>query len=153
MRFLILWWWMVGNAPRGQPSAWSVVKFSLKAHLEGIRYDSQLYLRLSVSRNSILGREILCSSRGDVISQLEDPLSWASSAALNRWWADWGLWPLHLSFFLLSFLPFWLLSLIDLPRFSNSVIIQCGLLAQDETDDGAADVLGGLEVGWWWSED
>ena len=74
MRFLISLWRMVGNAPLGQLSAWSIVKFSLQTHFEGMRSGSQPYLRLSASRNSLLVNEKLYSSRGNVFSQLEDPL-------------------------------------------------------------------------------
>ena len=102
MRFLISLWRMVGNAPLGQLSASSIVKFSLQTHFEGMRSDSQPYLRLNASWNSLLFNEKLYSSRGNVVSQLEDPLSLASSAALDRWSGSLRLEAFSASCFLLS---------------------------------------------------
>ena len=76
---------MVGSAPRGQLSAWSMVKLSLHTHVEGILSGIHPYLRLMASRNSLLVRENPYFSRGIAVSQLEDPLSLASSVALDKW--------------------------------------------------------------------
>ena len=69
----------------GQLGAWSKVKFSLQTHLEDNLSGSQSYLRCKASQNSLLLREKLYSSKGSVVSQLEDPFSLESCTALDKW--------------------------------------------------------------------
>ena len=123
MRFLISLWRMVGNAPLGQLSAWSIVKLSLQTHFEGMRSGSQPYLRLNASWNLLLFKEKLYFSRGNAVSQLEDPLSLGSSAALDRCSGSLRLEAFSISCFLLSDFTLRLISFCSV--MASSLILYC----------------------------
>ena len=76
---------ILGKAPLGQLSAWSMVKVSLHTHLEGIFSGNQPYLKDKASLKLLLERWNPYFSSGRVASREDEPLSWASSAALERW--------------------------------------------------------------------
>ena len=93
---------ILGKAPLGQLSAWSMVKVSLHTHLEGILSGNQPYLKDRASLKSLLDRWNPYFSSGRVASQEDEHLSWASSAALERWSGKLRAEALAASLFLLS---------------------------------------------------
>ena len=79
-----------------------------------------------------------------MVSQLEDPLSLASSAALGRWSGSLRLEAFSASCFLLSDFTLRLILLL----LYDGVISEFVLSVKDELSNWATNVFRGLEVGW-----
>ena len=58
----------------GALRAGSMVKLSLQTHFAGSLSGSHPYLKLTASLNSLFDSDKLYFSRGNAVSQLEDPL-------------------------------------------------------------------------------
>ena len=72
----------IGKPPLGQVKAWSIVNLVPHSQFEGVRLKGQPYLRAIASRNAPLCSLNPKSAIGKVVSQLEAPLSEASSIDL-----------------------------------------------------------------------
>ena len=77
-----------------------------------------------------------------MVSQLEDPLSLASSAALDRWSGSLRLEAFSASCFLLSDFT------LRLICFCSVMVSSLSLSVKDELSNWATNVFRGLEVGW-----